>query len=60
MSSARTGSDKGKSIASREKQILAGLYFSKYDLAGRKKLDFDGFVEALNVIGYVWDRSPVQ
>jgi len=39
-------------IATREKLILAGLYLSKYDSLGLKKLGFENFVEAFNVIGY--------
>ncbi|MEI9962410.1 MAG: DUF3883 domain-containing protein [Limisphaerales bacterium] len=39
-------------ISSREKLILAGLYLSKYDSLGLKKLGFESFQEAFNVIGY--------
>jgi len=39
-------------MATRQKLILSGLYLSKYDLLGVKKLGFDSFVEAFNVIGY--------
>jgi hypothetical protein len=39
-------------IATREKLILAGLYLSKYDSLGLKKLGFESFIEAFNVIGY--------
>jgi hypothetical protein len=38
-------------IATREKLILAGLYLSKYDSVGLKKLGFESFKEAFNVIG---------
>src|SRR2546428_5348069 len=39
-------------LPAREKLILTGLYLSKYDSAGVKKLGFESFVEAFNVIGY--------
>jgi hypothetical protein len=45
-------------IATREKLILTGLYLSKYDVAGVRKLGFEGFVEAFNVIGYALGEKP--
>jgi hypothetical protein len=39
-------------ISAREKLILTGLYLSKYDVVGLRKLGFDSFVEAFNVIAY--------
>jgi hypothetical protein len=47
-------------IAVREKLILAGLYFSKYDLAGVRKLGFGSFLEAFNVIGYALGAKPAS
>jgi hypothetical protein len=47
-------------IATREKLILAGLYLSKYDALGLKKLGFDSFVEAFNVIGYALGSKPAS
>jgi Domain of unknown function (DUF3883) len=47
-------------IATREKLILAGLYFSKYDSAGLKKLGFGSFLEAFNVIGYALRAKPAS
>jgi hypothetical protein len=47
-------------IAKREKLILVGLYLSKYDLLGLKKLGFDSFVEAFNVIGYALGSKPAS
>jgi len=47
-------------IPTREKLILAGLYLSKYDAAGYKKLGFEGFVEAFNVIGYALGSKPAS
>lgn len=47
-------------IATREKLILAGLYLSKYDSLGLKKLGFDSFIEAFNVIGYALGSKPMS
>jgi hypothetical protein len=47
-------------IATREKLILTGLYLSKYDTAGLKKLGFESFVEAFNVIGYALGQKPAS
>src|SRR5436190_1546968 len=47
-------------IATREKLILAGLYLSKYDSLGLKKLGFESFVEAFNVIGYALGSKPAS
>ena len=47
-------------ISTREKLILAGLYLSKYDALGLKKLGFDSFVEAFNVIGYALGSRPAS
>lgn len=47
-------------ISTREKLILAGLYLSKYDSLGLKKLGFDSFVEAFNVIGYALGSRPAS
>ena len=45
-------------IAPREKLILAGLYLSKYDSLGLKKLGFESFNEAFNVMGYAMGSRP--
>jgi hypothetical protein len=47
-------------IPSREKLILTGIYLSKYDSLGLKKLGFDSFVEAFNVIGYALGEKPAS
>jgi hypothetical protein len=47
-------------IATREKLILAGLYLSKYDSLGLRKLGFKGFKEAFNVIGYALGSQPAS
>src|SRR2546423_9134947 len=47
-------------IATREKLILVGLYLSKYDSFGLKRLGFNSFVEAFNVIGYALGSKPAS
>jgi len=47
-------------IAKREKLILVGLYLSKYDSLGLKKLGLESFVEAFNVIGYALGSRPAS
>jgi len=47
-------------ISTREKLILAGLYLSKYDAAGLKKLGFESFAEAFNVVGYALGSKPAS
>jgi Domain of unknown function (DUF3883) len=47
-------------IATREKLILVGLYLSKYDSLGLKRLGFDSFIEAFNVIGYALGSRPAS
>jgi hypothetical protein len=47
-------------ITTRQKLILSGLYLSKYDSLGVKKLGFDSFVEAFNVIGYALGSRPAS
>jgi hypothetical protein len=49
-----------QAIATREKLILVGLYLSKYDSLGLKRLGFDSFVEAFNVIGYAMASKPAS
>ena len=47
-------------IPTREKLILTGLFLSKYDSAGLKRLGFENFVEAFNVIGYALGSKPAS
>jgi len=47
-------------ISTREKLILTGLYLSKYDSLGLRKLGFDSFVEAFNVVGYALGSRPAS
>jgi len=47
-------------ISKREKLILTGLYLSKYDLVGVRKLGFGSFVEAFNVVGYALGEKPAS
>src|ERR1700704_7060684 len=49
-----------QSIPTREKLILVGLYLSKYDSLGLKRLGFGSFVEAFNVIGYAMSQKPAS
>src|SRR6266403_5328861 len=49
-----------QSIPTREKLILVGLYLSKYDSLGLKRLGFGSFVEAFNVIGYAMGSKPAS
>jgi hypothetical protein len=44
----------------RKKLILAGLYLSKFDALAIKRLGFDTFVEAFNVIGYALGSRPAS
>ena len=44
----------------REHLILAGLYLSKYDSIGLKRLGFGSFLEAFNVIGYAMRARPAS
>jgi hypothetical protein len=39
---------------------LAGLYLAKYNSLGLKKLGFENFVEAFNVIGYAMGSRPAS
>jgi len=45
-------------IATREKLILTGIYLSKFDSAGLKKLGFRTYAEAYNVVGYALGSRP--
>src|SRR5260221_10048806 len=47
-------------IPTREKLIIAGLYLSKYDSGGLRKLGFESFQEAFNVIGYALGSKPAS
>jgi hypothetical protein len=49
-----------RSIPTREKLILIGLYLSKYDALGLRRLGFDSFVEAFNVFGYAMGSKPAS
>ena len=46
-------------ISRREKLILTGLYLSKFDLMGLKRLGFGSFVEAFNIVGYALGAKPM-
>lgn len=49
-----------KRLSLREKAVLAGLYLSKFDSVGLRRLGFDGFVEAFNVIGSALGVRPAS
>jgi len=40
--------------------VLAGLYLSKYDSLGLKRLGFDGFSEAFNALGFALAAKPAS
>ena len=45
-------------ISESDKAIIVGLYLSRFDDLGLKRLGFDNFTEAFNVLGYAVG-SPV-
>src|ERR1700688_3741000 len=47
-------------IATREKLILVGLYLSKYDSLGLKRLGLENFTEAFNVLGFAMGSKPAS
>jgi Protein NO VEIN, C-terminal len=49
-----------KQLSLREKSIVAGLYLSKFDSEGLKRLGFSSFIEAFNVIGSALGVRPAS
>ena len=49
-----------KHLSLREKAIVAGLYLSKFDSEGLRRLGFDSFIEAFNVIGSALGVRPAS
>jgi hypothetical protein len=47
-------------IGSREKQVLAGLFLSKFDTQGLAMLGFESFTEAFNVLGFGLGGRPAS
>jgi len=47
-------------ISHRDKSILTGLFFSKYNQAGLKRLGFRSFAEAYNAIGLALESQPAS
>lgn len=47
-------------IEARDKLILAGLYFSKFDTVGLSLLGFESFTEGFNVIGFALGGKPAS
>jgi hypothetical protein len=49
-----------KQLSLREKSILAGLYLSKFDSEGLRRLGFESFVQAFNVVGTALGVQPAS
>jgi hypothetical protein len=49
-----------KKIPTRDKLILTGLFLSKYNSVGLKRLGFETFKEAFNIIGYGLCQKPAS
>ena len=49
-----------RDISHRDKQILAGLFLSKFDRAGLQVLGFSSFTAAFNAIGYALGARPTS
>lgn len=47
-------------LSQREKSVLAGLYFSKFNSEGLRRLGFDSFLEAFNVVGAALAVRPAS
>jgi hypothetical protein len=47
-------------LSRREKTIVAGLYFAKFDSDGLVRLGFRSFLEAFNVIGFALGARPAS
>ena len=47
-------------IGSRERQVLAGLFLSKFDDKALKSLGFETFTEAFNALGYGLGGRPAS
>jgi hypothetical protein len=47
-------------LSSRDKQIVCGLFLSKYDKSGLAYLGFESFSEAFNAIGYGLGAKPAS
>jgi hypothetical protein len=47
-------------IDARDKQVLAGLFLSKFDEVGMRALGFETFTEAFNVLGYGLGGRPAS
>ncbi len=47
-------------VSHRDRQILCGLFLSKFDKGGLSHLGFDGFTEAFNALGYGLQAKPAS
>jgi hypothetical protein len=52
--------DANPHLTHRARQILCGLFLSKFDQEGLKYLGFDSFAEAFNVLGYSLQAKPAS
>ncbi len=49
-----------RALSLRDKSVISGLYLSKFDLDGLKRLDFESFSQAFNVFGFALDVQPAS
>jgi hypothetical protein len=49
-----------KRLSNRNRQVLAGLFLSKFDRSGLDSLGFSTFTEAFNAIGYALGGKPAS
>jgi hypothetical protein len=49
-----------QAVDSRTKQIIAGLFLSRFDKAGLQALGFSTFTEAFNTIGFALSANPAS
>ena len=47
-------------LSHRDRQILCGLFLSKFDQKALKYLGFEGFTEAFNTLGYSLQAKPAS
>jgi len=52
--------DNQNTLHNRDKQIICGLFLSKFDKSAIKKLGFESFTEAFNTLGYSLGARPAS
>lgn len=52
--------EKPDTLNARDKQIICGLFLSKFDQAAVRALGFESFVEAFNTLGYSLGAKPAS